>query len=71
MLYQITAFDHLGALQLGVTTMEATDSGRQWSQLLLELLDVPASADGAPWDALWLIGRRLCEVSLQRRRASS
>lgn len=71
MLYQITAFDHLGALQLGVCTMETTDSGREWSHLVLELLDVPQSADGQPWDALWLIAQRISEVAIERGRPSS
>lgn len=68
MIYQITAFDMLGGVQLQVTTAEATENGYGWEHRMLELISLPEGIGDEPWDVLWAIAQRIQEVALDRGR---
>jgi hypothetical protein len=60
MLIQVTAYPVFGSLSLLVTSSEATETGRSWTHLIQECLEIPqALSEGSPWDLTWLIGQEL------------
>lgn len=69
MLYQVTAYQVLDALQLQATTALATETGYRWEHRLLEHVPLPGWSlpEPDPWDVLWVIGSLLSERSIARR----
>jgi len=68
MLYQVTAYDALGAITVQATTATANGSGYAWEHRILETLELPEGVAGDAWDVLWAIGQLLCERALERGR---
>lgn len=66
MLYQVTAFDLLGGLQMQVTTSETVDGRMAWEHRVLELVHPPSALRGDPWDMLWVLAVTLEERARER-----
>lgn len=66
MLYQVTAYEALGAITVQATTATTSPSGYGWEHRILETLELPEGVAGDAWDVLWAIGQLLCERALER-----
>lgn len=66
MLYQLTAYDVLGALVVQVTTADTTADGFQWTRRLLEQVDISERLAGEPWDVVWLLGQLLSDRAMEQ-----
>lgn len=64
-LIQVTCYQVLGAMVVQVVGSTTSESGREWTMLMQEQVEMKHS-DGSDWDAIWLIARAIAQRAAER-----
>lgn len=68
MLVQITAYPVFGSLMLLAQVHETSPTGRSYTCLVQEAVDIPGGVlESDPWDLLWLLSSELLRRADERR----
>lgn len=70
-LYQVTAYEVLGGIQLQVTTARTGEASWGWEHRILEHVELPSWVADDPWDVLWVIAQHIEQRAMERGSAGS